>query len=168
MPAVSEIAAGLAGELAKRFSTCPSGYYYRNGYCYRRSSWSSWGRWVLAGIAIFFFFLMLLSCLCISRRRRTRGVKPMYGTGWMAPQNNNQHGYNNTGNYNQQQSGYNYGNQNAPPVYGQQQQQPQYTGTTFNPNDGYYGQQNSGVQPPQGTYQRNDVYSPPVGPPPGK
>lgn len=87
----------------------------------------------------------------------------MYGTGWMAPKPNAQ-GYNNTNNYNQPQGGY-----QAPPMYGnQQQQQPQYTGTTFNPNDGYYGQQNSGVQPPQGTYQRNDVYSPPVGPPPGK
>lgn len=54
-----------------------------------------------------------------------------------------------------------------PPAYGQQQQ-PQYTGTTFNPNDGYYGNQQSGVQPPQGTYQREEVYSPPQGPPPGK
>lgn len=71
----------------------------------------------------------------------------------------------------QQQNGYNsYGGQhNPPPAYGQQQ--PQYTGTTFNQNDGYYGAggYNTGVQPPAGTYQRDaDVYSPPVGPPPGK
>ena len=79
------------------------------------------------------------------------------------PQNNHQ-----MNNYGQQGQGGYGGGQYAPPAYGQQQQQPQYTGTTFNQNDGYYGNQNSGVQPPMGTYQRDDVYAPPSGPPPGK
>lgn len=112
---------------------------------------------------------------CIARRRRRRGVQPFYGTGWMAPaggkwgpnQNSHQmHGYNSGYNANYQQPNAYGANYQPPPAYGQQQ--PQYTGTTFNPNDGYYGQQNSGVQPPQGTYQRDDPYGPPPNPPPGK
>ena len=72
------------------------------------------------------------------------------------------------GGYNQgwNQQGYNQGAYQSPPAYGQQ---PQYTGTTFNPNDGYYGNQQYPQQPPN-TYQR-DVggdFSPPPGPPPGK
>lgn len=56
-----------------------------------------------------------------------------------------------------------------PPAYGQ----PQHTGTTFNPNDGYYGDQSQhpqqyGVQQPPNAYQRESVYAPPPGPPPGK
>lgn len=88
---------------------------------------------------------------------------------WGNNQNNHQmHDYN-QGDYNHQQQ-YGYGPPPPPPAYAQHQQ-PQYTGTTFNPNDGYYGQgqQYSGVQPPQGTYQRDDPgYTPPAGPPPGK
>ncbi|KAM0554130.1 hypothetical protein ACHAPJ_006929 [Fusarium lateritium] len=116
----------------------------------------------------------------ISRRRRSRGTKPVYGTGWMAAKpwggNNNNHqmyNYGNQGGHNQgyNQGGYQNGGYGAPPpppAYGQQQQ-PQYTGTTFNSNDGYYGQnQYAGVQAPQGTYQRDGGYSPPAGPPPGK
>lgn len=70
----------------------------------RCSRWSSWGRWVVAGVAIFFFLLLALSCLCLARRRRKRGVTPYYGTGWMAPSSkygNNQY---NQGGYGQ---GYN-------------------------------------------------------------
>lgn len=115
----------------------------------------------------------------------------MYGTGWMA---NNQWGANNGHvNYNQQQ-GYNpqpqygygqqqygqqqYGQQGygqegygQPPAYGQQ---PQHTGQTFNPNDGYYGGHNEGIQlqQPQSAYAprggADDSFSPPPGPPPGK
>ncbi|CAM1506616.1 Fc.00g062570.m01.CDS01 [Cosmosporella sp. VM-42] len=145
-------------DLAKRDWGCRYGYYYRDGSCQRYGNWYYWGRWVLAAILVVLFLIVLLSCLCISRRRRRRGVKPMYGTGWIGgkfngpPQNNHQM--------------YNYGGQNPPPAYGQQQ--PQYTGTTFNPNDGYYGNQQTNVQPPIGTYQRDDVYAPPSGPPPGK
>jgi len=163
---------------------CRAGYTYNasRNRCYR-NNWSYWGRWLVAGIVIFFFLLFFMCCL-ISRRRKSRGVKPVYGTGWMAAKpwgNNNQaYNYGNQGGYNQgyNQGGYNQGgyNQggyqqnnggyNAPPAYGQQQQ-PQYTGTTFNANDGYYGQ-NSGVQHPEGTYQRDGGYAAPPGPPPGK
>ncbi|GKT83278.1 hypothetical protein Ct61P_01128 [Colletotrichum tofieldiae] len=116
-----------------------------------------------------------------ARRRKRRGVQPFYGTGWMGGNNkHNQHqqatyAYNQQ--YNGQQQGYaGYPQQGAdgsypapPPAYGQAQQNPQYTGTTFNPNDGYYGGHNEGIQlqQPQSSYQR-DVYSPPAGPPPGK
>ncbi|KAK7431118.1 hypothetical protein QQZ08_002399 [Neonectria magnoliae] len=167
-------------DLFTRDYRCGSGRYYRNGYCYR-SRWNSWGRWLVAGLAIGLFLLVLLSCLAISRRRRRRGVQPMYGTGWMAGggphkfgnhQNGQQmydynHNPNQQGGFQQQQAYGGYPPAPPPPAYGQQQQ-PQYTGTTFNANDGYYGNQQSGVQPPQGTYQREEVYSPPQGPPPGK
>lgn len=57
-----------------------NGRYYR---CPTR--WSSWGRWVLAGAAIFLFCILLMSLCCMARRRRKHGTKPYYGTGWMAP-----------------------------------------------------------------------------------
>ncbi|GAB0136241.1 hypothetical protein EsDP_00004552 [Epichloe bromicola] len=147
---------------------------YRAGYGYYRcnSKWWSFGRWIVLAVVIVVALLALMFCVCIARRRRRRGNQPMYGTGWMAPggkqhdqqqMNSYQQGnYNATygQGYNAQQGGY-----NAPPAYGQQ---PQNTGTTFNPNDGYYGQQQSGVQPPQNTYQREANYAPPAGPPPGK
>ena len=103
-------------------------------------------------------------------------MQPMYGTGWLASgpkfghsNNHEMHNYPQypQADYNQQAGG--YGNYNPPPAYGPAQQQQQYTGTTFNPNDGYYGApQNSGVQPPQNVYQRDDPYPPPPGPPPTK
>jgi hypothetical protein len=34
--------------------SCPSGYYYSSGYCYRNSSWYGWGRWLFAGIVVLF------------------------------------------------------------------------------------------------------------------
>ncbi|KAF7560666.1 hypothetical protein G7046_g3475 [Stylonectria norvegica] len=164
MPAIDPLAERAFG------SSCSYGYYYSGGRCVRSGSWYYWGRWVLAAVAIGLFLIVLFSCLAISRRRRRRGVKPMYGTGWMPgnknggpPQNGHQ-----MNNYGAPQG--NYGGMNPPPPAYGQQQQPQYTGTTFNQNDGYYGNQNqqySGVQPPQDTYQR-DVYQPPTGPPPGK
>lgn len=113
---------------------------------------------------------------CLSRRRKRRGVKPVYGTGWMASgvgnnkfghNNNQQHQMNNYGN----QGGYNYGQQGgynngaSPPAYGP----PQPQGYYGNSNEGYYGQgQYSGVQAPEGTYQRDNPYGAPPGPPPGK
>ncbi|QPH00969.1 hypothetical protein C2857_005125 [Epichloe festucae Fl1] len=148
---------------------------YRAGYGYYRcdNRWHSFGRWIVLAGVIVVVLLILMSCALTARRRRRRGNQPMYGTGWMAPggkqyDQQQMNGYQ-QGNYNptygqgynaQQQGGY-----NAPPAYGQQ---PQNTGTTFNPNDGYYGQQQSGVQPPQNTYQREPNYAPPAGPPPGK
>lgn len=175
--------------LLKRAWVCPSGYSYHDGRCYR-SNWYNWGRWVVLAIAVGLFFIVFLSCLTVARRRRRRGTNPVYGTGWMAPQgakwgtqnqhqmhNYNQQGYQNYppqgGDYQQQSYG-GYPPAPPPPAYGQQQQQPQYTGTTFNTNDGYYatgatgGHQQSGIQPPQGTFQREQVYTPPQGPPPGK
>lgn len=184
---------------------------------YRCSSrWSSWGRYVLAGVAIFLFFVILLSCLyvltvplrpcsaraiqkrpdfyfpvpsivyadldslrCMARRRRKRGHQPFYGTGWMAPPpkyGSHQNDYNMGNNQQQQQGGqqdhvYHHNSgwgaqnfQSPPPAYGNYQQNPQYTGTTFNPHDGYYGQ-NSGVQSPPASYQPDNVYPPPPGPP---
>lgn len=172
-------------KLIRRDWMCPPGYTYSNGNCYR-SSWYNWGRWVVLAIAVGLFLIVLLSCLSVARRRRRRGVRPMYGTGWMAPQsgkwgNTNQHQMND---YNQNYSNYQayppqnngfqpqeaYGGYPAPPpppAYGQHQQ-PQYTGTTFNTSDGYYATGAAGVQPPQGVYQRDEVYGPPQGPPPGK
>jgi hypothetical protein len=112
---------------------------------------------------------IFLPCSCInSRRRRKRGLKPMYGTGWMA---NNQQGYQNN------PHGYSNGYQNAPPAYGAPQgqsypMQNQYTGNTFNANDGYYGQ-HEGIQQPKdahttanGNNAATGDYAPPPGPPP--
>ncbi|KAF7550583.1 hypothetical protein G7Z17_g5625 [Cylindrodendrum hubeiense] len=157
-------------------------YYCNSYYSNCNSRWHSWGRWVVAAIAAGLFLLVLFSCLLVSRRRRNRGVQPIYGTGWMAPgkygnqpNNHQMYDYNQQGGQFQQQQAYGgYPPAPPPPAYGQQQQ-PQYTGTTFDANDGYYGQHNqqpppqhTGVQPLQGTYQREEVYSPPQGPPPGK
>ncbi|KAK2612465.1 hypothetical protein QQS21_001569 [Conoideocrella luteorostrata] len=164
-------------------------YSYRYGYYTCQNRWYDWGRWVVLAGVIIFVLLIAFTCACTARRRRRRGAAPMYGTGWMAPagkhndqtqMNNYQPGYNqsyqpdyNNQGYNQ---GYNQGHNqdysqqpvggyNSPPAYGQQ---PQNTGTTFNPNDGYYGHQQTGVQPPQNSYQRDANYAPPAGPPPGK
>lgn len=71
-------------------------------------------------------------------------------------------------NYSQQQPDGGHGGYGSPPAYGQQPQyghQPQYTGSTFNPNDGYYGAQNTGVSAPPNAYQPEHVYPPPPNPP---
>ncbi|KAF9879247.1 hypothetical protein CkaCkLH20_03480 [Colletotrichum karsti] len=149
---------------------------YSSGRCYERSSWYYWGRWVLAAVVVGVAVLILVILGCMSsRRRRKRGMAPLYGTGWMSNNGKYQPGqgtYAHNQPYNPQQGGYaGYGQQpyaNPPPAYGQQQ--PQYTGTTFNPNDGYYGNNNEGIQlqQPQHAYQRDGSYAPPAGPPPGK
>lgn len=162
-------------QLDKRYLYSSYGYY---GYGYN-SRWSSWGRWVLLGVILVAGVFCLFICMCFARRRRRAGAKPMYGTGWMAPGGNANQTYPMTGNYNNNQpggynqggynqGGYNqqqqYGNYQAPPTYGQPQTQ-QYTGSTFNPNDGYYGQ----PQQPQNTYNREaGDFAPPTGPPPAK
>ncbi|WYZ34702.1 hypothetical protein EsH8_I_000978 [Colletotrichum jinshuiense] len=163
----------------RQYNPCSSGQIYRNGGCYERGSWYWWGRWVLAAVVVGIALLILILLGCMnSRRRRKRGVQPFYGTGWMSNNNNkhNQGTYAYNQPYNGQQQGYGGyppqpqgAYQAPPPAYGQAQQQPQYTGTTFNPNDGYYGGHNEGIhlQQPQNAYQR-DVYTPPAGPPPGK
>ncbi|KAF5125302.1 Protein RCR2 [Metarhizium anisopliae] len=154
-------------------------YYYCDSYGYRyrcNSRWYDWGRWVVLAGVIVVFLLIMMTCACTARRRRRRGAQPMYGTGWMAPAGkydpNQQHQMNN---YNQgyqpeynQGYGQPQGYYNTPPPYGGQAQAPQNTGTTFNPNDGYYGQQQYGVQQPPTTYHPDGGYAPPTGPPPGK
>lgn len=165
------------------YGGCGYGYYRTSsGRCVRNSNWYYWGRWVLAGVIAILVIATLIICSITARRRRRRGATPYYGTGWMAAgskygghQNNAHTGYN-MNNYqptypqHNAPGGYQNHNQgwsNPPPAYGQQQ--PQYTGSTFNPNDGYYGNgQTSGVQQPPTTYQRDGAFSPPPGPPPGK
>ncbi|ELQ35761.1 hypothetical protein OOU_Y34scaffold00690g3 [Pyricularia oryzae Y34] len=155
--------------LAKRADGCPDGYYRSGNYCYRGSGWYWWGRWVLTAVVLIgIIVIIMLIARTSARRRRARGMAPIYGTGWVGPKpaayQNNQ---NNPNTY-----------YPPPPQYSANPQQPQYTGTAFNPNDGYYGGQQSGVQPPANTYvppQNNatpaaggDNYAPPPGPPPGK
>lgn len=178
---IPELGEGL---VARQYRTCPSGYYFRNGACYR-SNWSYWGRWVLAAVVIVFFLVLFLTWSCISnRRRRKRGMTPRYGTGWMMPGQ--------YGNGQQQQPQYGNGwfgsnkfNSNAQPQY-QQPPPPQYTpaqgavpsqytGQTFNSNEGYYGQHTNNndiplQQPTSSYYPRggDNVYEPPPGPPPAK
>jgi len=156
-----------------RTYTCPSGYYRSGTYCYPNSAWYFWGRWVFAGVVIVVVIGILVLLGCINaRRRRRRGVAPMYGTGWLG-------GKQNTGAPYAPQGGYQYGP--PPPQYSQNAVPNQYTGNTYNSNDGYYGQQqqysygpqqNDGIQlqQPANTYSRggDNGYEPPPGPPPNK
>lgn len=146
------------GQLFARYYC--SGYGYNSNDC--RSSWSWWGRWVFAGVAIFVVILALVLLGCRnSRRRRKNGLNPRYGTGWMAPAPK-------------------YSPQNNPGVYAPPP--PQYTpapgqnqGYNNNNNNnyqGYYGGQQEGIQPPQGAYyppgNTDNYYQAPPGPPPNK
>ncbi|KAI8965923.1 chitin synthesis regulation, resistance to congo red-domain-containing protein [Daldinia sp. FL1419] len=162
-PLIDLVSAQLAG-LTKRDAYCRNGEYYRYGRCY--SGWYWYGRWIFAAIVIVLIIVLLFVMVCVnSRRRKRRGLQPMYGTGWMAGNS----GANNNQYYSNQQ-----GYANPPPAYGAPPgqsfpMQNQYTGTTFSPNDGYYGQ-HEGVQPPKNVYNNNnkDDYAPPAGPPPGR
>lgn len=140
-------------------------YYCDGYYCYNSySTWDRWGRWVaLAAIILFVLFIAVVFSCFNARRRRARGLAPRYGTGWAAGK----------GNYAGNPQQY-YGQHTAAaPPYSPPAQQPQYTGNTFNGNQGYYGQQ-SGVelQPPQHAYAPTRggeaVYEAPHGPPPTK
>ncbi|KAI1383255.1 chitin synthesis regulation, resistance to congo red-domain-containing protein [Hypoxylon trugodes] len=156
----------LAAQFAKRDRYCNNSYYSdRYGNCY--SAWSWYGRWIFAAVVIVLVLAIFLIWACVnSRRRRRQGLQPMYGTGWMAGQQDGAH-YNNPQGY----------NNNPPPAYGappgqSYPMQNQYTGTTFSPNDGYYGQHEGVVQPPKNVYNnananKND-YAPPEGPPPNR
>merc|ERR1711964_813357 len=58
------------------------------GNCYY-STWDNWGRWVALVLIVLFFLFLGLAFSCISqRRRRRRGLAPMYGTGWMGGKHN--------------------------------------------------------------------------------
>jgi len=152
-----------------------------NGYCYN-STWNDWGRWAALGVIICVVIILAFIFSCFnSRRRRRRGLQPMYGTGWMA--NKPQQGqYGNTQNYYPNQP-YNNGPHAPAPPYSPGPIGNQQTGNTFNSNDGYYGAphgQYGGEQPgfelqqPQNSYQPprgvggSNVYEAPMGPPPGK
>ncbi|KAI2629690.1 chitin synthesis regulation, resistance to congo red-domain-containing protein [Hypoxylon sp. NC1633] len=148
-----------------------SDYDYRYGNC--RSDWYWYGRWILAAVVIVVVLALVAIWACInSRRRRRAGLQPMYGTGWMAGKPGPNNGY-----YNNHPQGYN----NPPPAYGappgqsypMENQYTGTTGTTFSPNDGYYGQREGVVQPPKNVYNNNnknsaDDYAPPTGPPPNR
>ncbi|KAJ0121636.1 Protein RCR2 [Diaporthe amygdali] len=178
---IPELGEGLVSR--QSFSSCPSGYTLRNGRCYQ-SNWSYWGRWVLAAIVIVFFLVLFLTWSCISNRRRRRaGMNPRYGTGWMMP--GQQYGNGQQPQYGNGWFGQNKYNNNQQPQY-QQPPPPQYTpangpvpnqytGQTFNSNEGYYGQHNNNndiplQQPGSSYYPRggDNVYEPPTGPPPAK
>ncbi|KAJ5662721.1 hypothetical protein N7462_011647 [Penicillium macrosclerotiorum] len=140
--------------------------YYCYGYddCYS-SSWDRWGRWVAFGVIVGCALLLFFAFACFNaRRRRTHGLRPYTGTGWMAPPPGNpprQQAY---------QQPY-YGND---PYY-PQQPPPQYSA---NPqNYGYFGAQNApgqqqnGIElqsPPNAHAAAPHMYSPPPGPPPPK
>ncbi|KAI3400420.1 hypothetical protein diail_3041 [Diaporthe ilicicola] len=173
---IPELGEGLA---SRQFRACPSGYTYRNGSCYR-NSWSYWGRWVLAAIVIVFFLALFVTWSCISnRRRRRRGMHPRYGTGWMmggAQPGQPQYG---NGWFGQNKNNQQPQHQQPPPPQYTPAQGPmgnQYTGQTFNSNEGYYGHHNNNnndiplQQPGSSYYPRggDNVYEPPAGPPPTK
>merc|ERR1711981_286162 len=144
----------------EKIETC-----YRTVYggvrCYN-SGWYNWGRWLLLGLIIF-FFIMTLCCLSwSSRRKRARGARPMYGTGWMSqgplappPYQAHQQAappystYDNSGN--------NYAPQQPKPTYGGQGQNYEMNNGA---NSSYY---NSGSN----DYGHNQ-YAPPSGPPPNQ
>ncbi|KAE9986470.1 hypothetical protein EG328_005696 [Venturia inaequalis] len=140
--------------------------YYDSFNRYRCSSaWGNWGRWLVAGLIVFFFFAFIF-CTCLtSRRRRAKGGTPIYGTGWMpgvgGPQANNN----------------NY--QPPPPQYGAQQnynagpgQESGYAPPPTAPKPAYDGGQQANYDLPQynngGAGANGSYYNPPAGPPPGQ
>ncbi|KAI1208767.1 chitin synthesis regulation, resistance to congo red-domain-containing protein [Annulohypoxylon truncatum] len=154
----------VGAELAKRQRYCDNGYYDRYGNCY--SAWNWYGRWIFAAVVIVLILAVFFLWACInSRRRRRQGLQPMYGTGWMAG-NQGQNAYYNNNNPQ------GYSAHPPPPAYGQAYPMDnQYTGTTFNRDDGYYGQHEGVVQPPKNVYNNGAAktdYAPPEGPPPNR
>jgi len=148
-----------SAELAKR-------YYY--GYYDYNSPWYIWGRWVLAAAVVIFFIILFYACSHFNARRRRRaGLPPRYGTGWAlgkTPYGHNGPQYN--GGYQGQQT---YGTQPYAPPYNPPVEN-QYTGNTFDQNQGYYGGQQTGIelQSPAPAYTQGSSYAPPQGPPPNK
>lgn len=143
--------------------------------CY--SNWDTWGRWVALGVIVVCILLLAFLCSCYnSRRRRRRGMAPMYGTGWMAsgPPGGQQYGHTAPPGVYYSHEPYNGG---AAPPYSPPLPK-QTTGNTFNSNEGYYGQHGYGqtggieLQEPSSSYQPqrggDPVYEAPLGPPPRK
>jgi hypothetical protein len=48
--------------------SCPNSGQYRayDGYCYYRSSWYWWGRWVFAGLAVIFILIVFATLLYVA------------------------------------------------------------------------------------------------------
>ncbi|KAF2430818.1 hypothetical protein EJ08DRAFT_660497 [Tothia fuscella] len=139
----------------------------------RNNAFSSWGRWIVLGLILLFALLFLLSICITTRRRRARGHKPFYGTGWIPGakpaqgQNVNDNANANYGNEQNYQPPYNSNNgayappQEPKPTYGQGQQTygGQQNGYEMNNNSAGY---QAPPGPPPGQYQA------PPGPPPGQ
>lgn len=98
------------------------------------------------------------------------GRPQYYNNGAPPPPGQQQPQYNNSG-------WFGYGNKNnnqpPPPQYTASPVGNQYTGQTFNSNEGYYGHNPNDVplQQPSGSYYPRggeNVYEPPSGPPPAK
>ncbi|KAK4136316.1 hypothetical protein BT67DRAFT_439319 [Trichocladium antarcticum] len=50
----------LQTPLANKILSCGSGQYRAyDGYCYSRSTWHWWGRWVFAGLSILFILIVM-------------------------------------------------------------------------------------------------------------
>ncbi|KPI36153.1 uncharacterized protein AB675_8900 [Cyphellophora attinorum] len=150
---------------------------YGTGYCYDsfgnvgscNSAWYDWGRWVALAVVILGFIILFFLCSCISaRRRRRRGLQPMYGTGWAGrtPFGHGQAQYNpqyGRQQYPQQENNYVPGQGQTGGYYGQSYAPPAYAPE----NRGYFGQDNTGstnttqgvyeMQPPAQTYQSPEV-----------
>ncbi|KAM3075147.1 hypothetical protein ACMFMG_007399 [Clarireedia jacksonii] len=69
-------------------ATCYDRYY--GYYSCRRSAWSRFGRWILAGILIFIalFFLFVIMCITRRRRRRNQIVSTNQPMAYQTPSNN--------------------------------------------------------------------------------
>ncbi|KAI8635169.1 chitin synthesis regulation, resistance to congo red-domain-containing protein [Xylariaceae sp. FL1651] len=144
-----------AASLLQTRVICSDGQYYYNGSCRYGDTWYWYGRWIFAAVLIGLVLIIFFAWACInSRRRRRRGINPMYGTGWMAPNNGNQY-YNNPQAYRQ-----------PPPAYGAPPDQSYPMTNQYQTTDGHYNQQSTGVEPPKHVYGGD--YAPPAGPPPGR
>ncbi|KKA29134.1 hypothetical protein TD95_003483 [Thielaviopsis punctulata] len=147
-------------------------YYTFSGYRCEPSRWDSWGRWVFLGVIIVAAILCFYVLACVnSRRRRSRGQQPIYGTGWMAPQPQQLPKYS----QNPEPGHQRWNSQQPPPP-----PPPPPNGYYGPPPPGYSGQQDPNVpyqqsegiqlQQPQQAYHGHTAenFAPPPGPPPGK
>ncbi|KAI1828048.1 chitin synthesis regulation, resistance to congo red-domain-containing protein [Xylaria intraflava] len=147
-----------ASSLLQPRSFCPAGEHLVGNDCIRGDPWFWYGRWILLAVLLVFVFLLLFTYACLqSRRRRRQGMSPMYGTGWMAP-NNGQY-------YNPPQAYNSEAYHQPPPAYGAPGQSYPMD-NRYQTADGQYNRQASGVEPPKNVYSGD--YAPPAGPPPNK
>ncbi|MCJ1227315.1 hypothetical protein MMC12_003970 [Toensbergia leucococca] len=160
--------------LIKRSSNCYNDDGFYGNYC--NSAWDNYGRWIILAIIVIAAFLIFFLLACVTaRRRRARGQQPWRGTGFLVGNTPPGHApaqyTGDTSNTNQYQNGSTPAGA-APPIYSPPANQTYYGNGNGNPNQGYFGGQQSGIelQQPQGAYQPqrggDPVYSPPAGPPP--